>query len=99
MNWTRRKFIAGGVAAGLVGCRTLKGSGRPKRVAILATVVRRYSHAQHFIDRFLEGYGWHGRHHYPDVKLASLYVDQFPEDDLARERSRRHGVPIYPTIE
>src|SRR5207253_980095 len=23
---------------------------------------------------------------------------QFPANDLARERSRRHGVPIYPTI-
>ena len=32
------------------------------------------------------------------MELASLYVDQFPENDLARERSRRHGVRIYPTI-
>jgi hypothetical protein len=99
MSWTRRKFIAGSVAAGLAGCTTLKREREPKRVAILATVVRKYSHAQHFIDRFLEGYGWQGRHHYPAVKLASIYVDQFPEDDLARDRSRRHGVPIYPTIE
>ena len=99
MSWSRRKFIAGSVAAGLTGCSTLKSERRPKRVAILATVVRKFSHAQHFIDRFLEGYGWHGRHHYPQVKLASIYVDQFPEDDLARDRSRRHGVTIYPTVE
>ena len=99
MSWTRRKFIAGSMAAGLAGCATLKREHQPKRVAILATVVRKYSHAQHFIDRFLEGYGWQGRHHYPEVKLASMYVDQFPEDDLARDRSRRHGVPIFPSVE
>jgi hypothetical protein len=60
--------------------------------------VRKYSHAQHFVDRFLEGYGWHGEHHASSVELASLYVDQFPEGDLSRERERRRGVKIYPTI-
>ena len=56
------------------------------------------SHAQHFIDRFLEGYGWQGSHHRPPMDLVSLYVDQFPQGDLSRDRSRRHGVRIYPTI-
>jgi hypothetical protein len=67
-------------------------------VAIIATEVRIRSHAQHFIDRFLEGYGWHGAWHHPPMDLAALYVDQFPANDLARERSLRFGVPIYPTI-
>ncbi len=70
----------------------------PRTVAILATKVAKYSHAQHFIDRFLEGYGWQGEHHRPSLKLASLYVDQFPENDLARERASRHQVPIFPSI-
>src|SRR5215213_4140254 len=102
MSWSRREFIAGGVAAGLAGCSTLRREERPKRVAILATVVRKYSHAQHFVDRFLEGYGWQGQHHVPKVKLVSLYVDQFPDDDLARERAgrfREGGLRIYPTVE
>lgn len=99
MSWSRRKFIGGSLALGLTGCAIRTRASKVKTVAVLATVVRKYSHAQHFIDRFLEGYGWHGRHHYPPVKLASLYVDQFPDDDLARDRSRRHGVPIFPTIE
>src|SRR6266850_2580313 len=64
----------------------------PLRVALIATEVRRHSHAQHFIDRFLEGYGWQGRHYHPAVKLVSLYVDQFPEGDLSRDRSRRFQV-------
>ena len=71
---------------------------RPPTVALLATEVRRHSHAQHFIYLLLEGYGWHGEHYFPRIKLVSMYVDQFPENDLARDRERRHGVPIYPTI-
>jgi len=70
---------------------------RPK-VALVGTVVRKLSHAQHFVDRLLEGYGWHGEHHYPAIELVSMYIDQFPQGDLARERSKRHNVPIYPTI-
>ena len=56
------------------------------------------SHAQHFIDRFLEGYGWQGRHHRPPMDLVSLYVDQFPERDLSRDRAERYNVKIYPTL-
>jgi hypothetical protein len=69
-----------------------------KKVALIATEVRKYSHATHFIDRLLEGYGWQGEHHHPPLELAGLYVDQFPDGDLARERSERHHVRIYPTI-
>src|SRR5688572_33492655 len=99
----RRHFITAtsaataGIAA---GCATLSGrSGKPKTVALLATEVRGHSHAQHFIDRFLEGYGWQGRWYDPSLDLVALYVDQFPDKDLARERSRRFGVPIFPTVE
>ena len=107
-DWTRRKFlgaVAGATAGaslapGLVSAAetTAVGKETPQTVAILATKVAKYSHAQHFIDRFLEGYGWQGKHHRPPLKLVSMYVDQFPENDLARERSKRHNVPIYPSI-
>jgi len=108
---TRREFMAtaaqvaaasAAATALLPGCATQapdtsKPLVRPK-VALVATVVRKLSHAQHFLDRLLEGYGWHGEHHHPPMELVSMYVDQFPETDLARERSKRHSVPIYPTI-
>jgi hypothetical protein len=100
MNWTRRKFIYGSAALALgAGCARFANGSSEKKVAIIATIVRKYSHAQHFVDRFLEGYGWQGKHYYPAVKLAGLYVDQFPEGDLARDRSQRHGVPIFSSIE
>jgi len=109
-QWTRREFVSAisrstaGVAlatrAGpLVAGEPARPSGRRKKIALIATEVRKYSHAQHFIDRILEGYGWHGRHHHPPFELAGLYVDQFNEGDLSRERARRHRVKIYPTIE
>ena len=99
----RRQFVLAtgtGAAAIAAGCRGMgtTSTSKPRTVALLATHVRRHSHAQHFIDRFVEGYGWHGRWYRPEVQLVSLYVDQFPERDLARDRSKRFDVPIYSTI-
>lgn len=71
---------------------------RPKLAAIV-TVYRKYSHAQHIVDRYLDGYGWNSTHHHPPMDLVSLYVDQTPPDDLSRERASRHPeMKIYPTI-
>ena len=70
----------------------------PKKIAALNTIYHQYSHAQHIVDRFLEGYGWQGRHHTPEVQIASMYVDQTDERDLSQDRSERFGVPVYPTI-
>jgi hypothetical protein len=69
------------------------------KLAAIVTVYRKYSHAQHIVDRFLEGYGWNGAHHHPPMELVSLYVDQTPPEDLSRERAHRFpGTKIYPTI-
>ena len=70
----------------------------PKLAAVVTTYFK-YSHAQHIVDRFLDGYGWNGTHHYPPMDLVSLYVDQVGANDLSRERAPRHpGMKIYPTI-
>jgi len=73
-------------------------TSRPKVAAVVTTCFK-YSHAQHFVDRFLDGYGWNGTHHYPPMDLVSLYVDQVGANDLSRERAARHPtMKIYPTI-
>jgi hypothetical protein len=107
--WTRRQFtttttaamvsLASPAAAFAAARDSSPPSGRRRKIALLATEVRKYSHAQHFIDRFLEGYGWQGRHHRPPMELAALYVDQSPEGDLTPDRVRRHRVKLFPTIE
>jgi hypothetical protein len=74
-------------------------SNRP-RIAAVITEYRRYSHAQHILDRFLYGYGWGTGHHRPLMDLVSLYVDQQPESDLSRARADAFPrMRIYPTIE
>src|SRR5215472_12386020 len=76
----------------------MANSDRPKLAAIVTTYFK-YSHAQHIVDRFLDGYGWNSTHHYPPMDLVALYVDQRDENDLSRERAARHPeMKIYPTI-
>jgi hypothetical protein len=69
-----------------------------KRIAVIATVYRYLSHAQHIADRFLLGYPRNGKWHRPDMKVVSLYVDQKPPDDLSAARAREFGFQVYPTI-
>ncbi|HTM51540.1 MAG TPA: hypothetical protein VL285_22750 [Bryobacteraceae bacterium] len=73
-------------------------SARPK-IAAVTTVYHKFAHAQHIVDRFLEGYGWNGAHHRPPMDLVSLYVDQVGSDDLSRDRAARFpSMKVYPTI-
>lgn len=74
------------------------GAVERKRVAFLGTEVRRHSHAQHFLDRLTLGYAWRGEWVEPRVDVASVYIDQFPEGDLARERIARHELKQFPSI-
>ena len=96
---TRRSFLVSSAASAALACTPLRAAGQPrKKIALIGTEVRRHSHAQHFIDRFLLGYAWNGAWRRSEVDLESLYVDQFPEGDLARATAQRHGVPIHGTI-
>jgi hypothetical protein len=69
-----------------------------KRIAIVTTVYRYLSHAQHIGDRFLIGYPREGAWHTPDLKVVSLYVDQKPEGDQSAERAKEFGFQVFPTI-
>ncbi len=74
-------------------------SDRPrKRLAIIATVWRYLSHAQHMGDRFLVGYPWEGKWHRPAIDVVALYVDQKPKDDQSALRAGDSGFKVYPTI-
>src|SRR5882724_13631608 len=78
----------------------LKGiSGKRPQLAAVVTAYKKYLHPQHIVDRFLDGYGWNGSYHHPEMDLVSLYIDQVGEKDLSRERAARHpSMKIYPTI-
>jgi hypothetical protein len=89
----RRTFLAT-AAAPLVA----PAQAGPKRVAVVATIWRYLSHAQHFGDRFLVGYPHEGVWQRPNLKVISLFVDQKPEGDQSEERAKEFGFTVYPTI-
>lgn len=94
---TRRTFLS--AAAGVCVAGTARGAAESrKKIAFLGTVVHQHSHAQHFLDRHTLGYTWRGAWQPPRFDVASVYIDQFPENDLARQRIRRHNLRQFPTI-
>ena len=70
----------------------------PTRIAVVATIYRYLSHAQHIADRFVVGYPYEGEWRRPDMRIASLYVDQKPEGDQSEDRAREFGFGVYDTI-
>src|SRR4051794_16998612 len=93
--WSRRSFLLSGAAAiSATAVPAFAAAGR-KKVALIGTVVRLHSHAQHFLDRLALGYTWGGTWLQPQVELVSLYIDQFPENDLARSRAKRYNLTIH----
>ncbi len=71
---------------------------RPK-IAAICTVYFKHSHSQHIVDRFLEGYGWNGEHHHPEMDLVSIYVDQIGKSDFSKDRAARFpAMKMYPSI-
>ncbi len=87
-----------GIGGAPLALRAQKRPARPKLAAITTTYFK-YSHAQHIVDRFLEGYGWNGTHHQPAMDLVSLYVDQVGATDFSRDRAARFPqMKVFPTI-
>lgn len=68
-----------------------------KKVAAIVTEYRRHSHADVIIGKILEGYLYDGGDK-PDLKVVSMYVDQFPARDMSRELARKHGFKICASI-
>ena len=68
-----------------------------KRVAAIVTEYRRHSHADITVGKILEGYNHDGKEK-PDLRLVSLYVDQFPDKDMSRDMSKKYDFPIVKTI-
>ncbi len=93
---TRRDF-----AKSMAGALTIPALGRfaraqtapaRKKIAFIGTSVYEHSHAQHFLDRFSIGYAMGGAWREPQAELASVYIDQFPERDVGRQRIAKYGL-------
>ena len=98
---TRRDFLKATSAVAFAGPLVrVAAADEPhrKRIAIIATVWKYLSHAQHMGDRFLVGYPYAGKWQRPGIEVASLYVDQMPEGDQSEARAKQFGFQLYPTI-
>jgi hypothetical protein len=97
---TRRDFLAASAASPFLaqGLAQVPAQGEPKRIALVTTIYKYLSHAQHMGDRFLVGYPFAGAWHKPNVQVVGLYVDQKPEGDLSEARAKEFGFTVYPTI-
>ena len=69
-----------------------------KKIAAIITEYRPNSHADVMVTKFLKGFPTDEGLIPPRVDVASLYIDQFPENDLGRALAAEHNVPVYPSI-
>ncbi len=67
-------------------------------IAAIVTEYRNNSHADVIIGKILEGWQQKGGPG-PELKVAAMYTDQVPDGDMSRELSKKHGFPIFNTIE
>jgi hypothetical protein len=104
MHFTRRTFLetVGTATVGSLCFSPLwaaEANGAPrKKLAVVTTEWRYHSHAWHMAERFLVGYPIAGRWHRPPIDVVAAYVDQFPDNDLSRQRAAEFDFPIYPSI-
>ena len=98
---SRRSFLKTSLAAlGGIGLHTATGWGAGKRlpVAGVATEYRRNSHAHVILGKILEGFNQDAGPG-PGLELVSLYVDQFPENDMSRGLAKKHGFRLTKSID
>ncbi len=102
MKITRRELLASAAAGSwlaLAPRKWLAATARPK-IALVTGTMFKYAHSEHFVDRFLVGYGWNSTWHKPPIDLVALYCEQVGEEgDLSRDRAARFpSMKVYPSI-
>ena len=69
-----------------------------QRIAAIITEYFPRSHADVIVTKFLKVFPTDEGLIPPQVEIASMYVDQFAENDLSRKYAAEHDVPIYNSI-
>ncbi|MFM9963685.1 MAG: hypothetical protein ACKV2Q_20955, partial [Planctomycetaceae bacterium] len=90
--------LAGITNAPILAHQDTKAQPESKSVAAVVTIYFRNSHADVLLTKILEGWKHDGGPG-PALKLASVYIDQPNGSEFGRELCRKHGVPIFDTIE
>lgn len=111
VDTSRRNWLAGVAAAvcaeglGLFDSAALPASTvttpaspETKSVAAILTAYEKGLHADVLIGKILEGWKQDGGPG-PALKLASMYVDQFTDRDMARAMAQKYNVRMFDSIE
>jgi hypothetical protein len=99
---TRRDWLAGAAgfafSTGLHPYAVSADAGKTKSVAAVITAYEKGLHADVLVGKILEGWRQDGGPG-PALKLASMYVEQFTDKDMARSMARKYDVPLFDSIE
>ena len=100
MTTPSRRDVLKLAAAGLSSAAFARADekSKSKSVAAVVTIYTPKSHADVILTKILQGWKNDGGAG-PALTLAALYVDQFPKTDIARDMCKKHGVPIFDSIE
>lgn len=101
MTFSRRDFLAtSGTAVGALalGDSAFGDAPQRKKLAVVATIYRENSHADHIAGRFLKGYTVNGKYHRPNYDVVSMHVEQIGGNDLSRGLSKKYRFRMCKTI-
>jgi len=97
--FSRRNFLAGSTALAATAKFAAPSPNRAsKSVAAVITAYEKGLHGDVLVGKIMEGWNQDGGAG-PALKLASMYVEQFGEKDVARALAKKYKVPIFDTIE
>jgi len=89
---------SGGAASALAASIASPRPVAPKKVAAVVTIYFYGSHADVLLGKILEGWKQDGGPG-PALTLESVYIEQTPETDIGKAACKKHGVPIFDSIE
>lgn len=75
-----------------------ESNAAPKRVAAIVTVFTPRSHAEVIVGRLLQSYTLDGQGEWPQLQLASLYIDQKTDRDIGPKLAARKGARLCDTV-
>lgn len=78
--------------------KVIAADTKPLRVAAVVTAYYHNSHADVIVSRLMQGYNLDDREPRASLELASLYIDQFPENDKGRALAAKYEVPLFDSI-
>lgn len=73
-------------------------SGKNIKIAAIITEYWSANHADVIISKFVDGYVLNGRTYKPTVDIVSMFIDQFPANDMGKDIADKHDIKLYRSI-